>query len=189
MNMSMKYLAASLVAAALLSGCGSSSDSDSNNSEMEENASYVGQWRTGCVTSDVVPAQDTFFEFQLSFDADGWQYQQDAYLDEACTMQMSGTEETGVSVRGTITSSGSFTEEEEVTTGDGLVATTLSLTVDAFSNTLDESGEEAAAAIGSMADTLVHVSDVDQLFIDGVAFGIGVDANSLLLTLPFDRVQ
>lgn len=182
--MSMKILATSLAAAVLLSGCSSSSDNETN-----AGAPFFGEWSTGCVTSEVINLPDTFFEFQLMVDAAGWQFQQGAFLDEGCLTQTAGTEETGMSVRGTITTSGTFTENGELTTSGGLLATTLSLTVDAFNNTLDDSGEEAQAAIGSMADMLVHVSATDQLFIDGVAFGIGEDSNSLLLSLPFDRVQ
>ena len=110
-------------------------------------------------------------------------------MDDECSIQMAGTEETGASIRGTMTSSGSFIDEGEFTTNGGLVANTLNLTVDDFNNTLDESGEEAQATIGSMADMLVYVSDTDQLFIDGLAFGLGLEMNSLQLNLPFDRAQ
>ncbi len=168
--------------------CSSSSDSDSSDTNIEA-ARYVGNWTTGCTLSQLPQASTRYFDYSFQFTATNWQFVQGVYLDEGCTLQMTGTEDTGISESGTTTIAATYIYDGTLTTTSGLQADKLVSTITAFANTLEEPGDEPIDAIGREINTLVYVSDANILFVDGGLMGLGDDPNGLILTLPFSKSE
>ena len=160
---------------------------DSSGTESETMAAYVGSWTTGCVASQIPGITNTFFNYTFEADTSSWEFVQSGYLDESCTIQMQDTDG-GSSERGTTTVAGTYTEVDTITTTDGLPAIRLNLTIDTFTNTLNDSDEEPVDTVGNTFDTLIYVNDADVLFLDDSLLAINESPGTLVLTLPFDRV-
>jgi len=161
-----------------LTACSSSDDSGSVN----DTASFIGEWQTGCMSSPNPEVINTFFEYQMNIAATEWRFVQSGYLDEACTIQTAEGSE-----RGTLEFVSTYTEEGTVTTSQGLLATNLTSTLTAVTNTLDDPGDEPSESIGNVLDVLVFVNDADNLFIDESFFGLSEDTGNLFLGLSFFR--
>ncbi|MBX2835661.1 MAG: hypothetical protein KTR35_02325 [Gammaproteobacteria bacterium] len=163
-----------------------SCSSSNKDADTSGGASYIGNWMTECALANIAGIQDTYFIYEIRLATDGWQYVQSGYLDENCTSQTEGNEETGGSARGTLTMAGTFNDSGSVTTSDGLEANNLSLNIATLTNTLDESESESSPLLGETIDVLVFVNDADILYIDG---GLIIDgtAGALALNHPFTR--
>lgn len=210
MKYRLKVISAALLTALAVTACGSdddggltivdsemnatdtpdATDPETTDSETDETdselAAYIGSWATGCVPSQFPAASvATYFTHDVQFDATTWQFTMSGYLDESCTVQ-SQEIDGGTTMRGTTTMTGNYVDGGElVTTADGIPANNLSLTIDTFTNTLDETDETANEAIGTTSDVLVHVNDADVLYLDDALFGINEAPGTLVLTLPF----
>jgi len=166
----------------LLSACSSSDDNDS------PAAPYIGLWDTGCTLSGFVQSPDIYTTRSMRFDSAEWVFTQSAFLDAGCTVQMSGTEETGTRTTFTTTVTASYTDDgSTTTTADGLEAFNLASVVTGSTTTSDSQPEEGDSPDGAMFDLLVNVTDTNVLFVDGALLGLNETPGSLLLTLPFNR--
>ena len=187
MKSRMRELSAVLLVLFAITACDSDDDDDGMTTEAEQEtvAAFIGEWTTGCVASQL-PNFSAFFTYDFQTTATTWQFVQSAFLDESCSIQedvILGTETFTTTITGT------YTEGDEVTTADGLQANLLELTLETFTNTADEPGEEPDVNIGDSFDALVFVNDANVLFLDDGLLGINEAPGTLVLTLPFNQVQ
>jgi len=161
-----------------ITACSSSDDGG----PLTNQASFIGDWQSGCISSPNPEITNTFFEYQFNISATEWQFVQSGYLDEACTTQTAEGSE-----RGTLEFVSTYTEEGTVTTSQGLLATNLTSTLTALSNTLDDPDDAPSDVIGNVTDVLVFVNDADNLFIDESFFGLSEETGNLFLGLSFFR--
>lgn len=170
-------------ATALLAACGSGN----GNSPTNATAAYIGDWATGCTASQLEQLRGIYFDYRFKATANEWQLIQSGYFDAGCTVQTQGTEEENMSIRGTITFGGTYTDIGSATTAEGLQANNLETTVTSFNNTIQENTDDSP--IGSTETFVVYVDDSDVHYIDGSLIGIGETPGNLLLTLPFNKAQ
>ncbi len=190
MQHQLKKLSAAVLALTIITACGSDNGAavTDTNAETGMTAAYVGSWTTGCIAAPIpIEGADTYFTYDFNFEAATWQFVQSGYLDESCTIQFQEIDGATFE-RGTTTITGTYQEGAElVTTADGVQANSLSLTVDTFTNTLNEPDDPPNEAIGTTNDVLVYVDDAGVLYLDDALLGINQAPGTLVLTLPFDR--